>query len=118
MEGMGSTDVATGARGAARPAGPVCSLPAGEPVVEHITVRESPWATVVWDDPVNLMSYVARVFATYFGYSRTKAHTLMLTVHTKGSAIVATGTREKMETAVEAMHSYGLWATLTKVEEQ
>lgn len=70
------------------------------------------WRTIVWNDPVNLMSYVAYVFRSYFGYSEQKANTLMLQVHNEGRAIVASGAREKMEAHVQAMHSYGLWATL------
>lgn len=70
------------------------------------------WRTIVWNDPVNLMSYVAYVFRSYFGYSAQQANTLMLTVHHEGKAIVSSGTREKMEVDVQAMHSYGLWATL------
>ena len=70
------------------------------------------WRTVVWDDPVNLMSYVTYVFQTHFGYSREKADVLMLAVHQEGRAIVADGGRERMEAHVEAMHTYGLWATL------
>ncbi|WP_114044323.1 ATP-dependent Clp protease adapter ClpS [Acidipropionibacterium virtanenii] len=97
--------------------GPQCSLPAGEPVTERLTAGEPAWATVVWDDPVNLMSYVARVFATYFGYSRAKANDLMITVHNEGSAVVASGPKERMETAVAAMHSYGLWATLSRMDQ-
>ncbi len=71
-----------------------------------------PWVTVVHNDPVNLMSYVTYVFQTYFGYSKDKAHRLMLDVHHKGRAIVSSGTREEMERDVQAMHGYGLWATL------
>ncbi|MDR0944611.1 MAG: ATP-dependent Clp protease adapter ClpS, partial [Bifidobacteriaceae bacterium] len=70
-----------------------------------------PWVVIVWDDPVNLMSYVTYVFQTYFGYTRAKAEKLMLKVHTEGKAVVASGPREPMERHVEAMHSYGLWAT-------
>ncbi|HRA76846.1 MAG TPA: ATP-dependent Clp protease adapter ClpS [Propionicimonas sp.] len=72
------------------------------------------WVTLVWDDPVNLMSYVTHVFETYFGYSEARAGTLMLQVHNDGRAVVSSGTREQMETDVDAMHSYGLWATLEK----
>ena len=68
--------------------------------------------TIVWDDPVNLMSYVIHVFITYFGYSSEGAADLMLRVHSHGKAVVSHGTRERMETDVEAMHGYGLWATL------
>lgn len=73
-----------------------------------------PWQVVVWNDPVNLMSYVARVFRTYFGYSAEQATTLMLAVHNDGHAIVATGPRETMEVHAQAMHDYGLWATVRK----
>jgi ATP-dependent Clp protease adaptor protein ClpS len=72
--------------------------------------------TIVWNDPVNLMSYVTYVFETYFGFPRTEAERLMLLVHGEGRAVVATGTREEMERHVEAMHDYGLWATLTKAD--
>lgn len=95
----------------------MCSLPAGEPVAERLEQREPDWTTVVWDDPVNLMSYVTKVFASYFGYPRPRAYELMLQVHTEGSAVVATGSREEMETAVSAMHSYGLWASLGRSEQ-
>ncbi|UPK77120.1 ATP-dependent Clp protease adapter ClpS [Nocardioidaceae bacterium SCSIO 66511] len=70
--------------------------------------------TIVWNDPVNLMSYVAFVFRTYFGYSQDKANTLMLQVHNNGKAVVSSGSREEMERHVRAMHDYGLWATLQK----
>ena len=73
-----------------------------------------PWVTIVWDDPVNLMTYVTYVFQTYFGYDKPKAELLMLDVHEKGRAVVSSGTREEMERDVAAMHSYGLWATLQK----
>jgi ATP-dependent Clp protease adaptor protein ClpS len=79
------------------------------------TTLDTPWMTVVWNDPVNLMSYVVHVFRTYFGFSRAKAEKLMLQVHNDGRAVVATGNREEMERHVEAMHEYGLWATVAKV---
>lgn len=72
------------------------------------------WVTIVWDDPVNLMSYVTHVFSSYFGYPESKATDLMLTVHNKGKAVVSSGPKEQMETDVDAMHSYGLWATLER----
>lgn len=73
------------------------------------------WQTVVWNDPVNLMSYVVYVFRTHFGYSREKATTLMLHVHEDGQAVVAEGAREQMELHARAMHDYGLWATVREV---
>ena len=71
-----------------------------------------PWMTLVWNDPVNLMSYVAYVFQSYFGYPKAKAERLMNQVHTEGKAVVSSGSREEMERDVEAMHGYGLWATM------
>ena len=68
--------------------------------------------TIVWNDPVNLMSYVTFVFQKYFGYGKEKAEKLMLEVHEKGRSVVSNGTREEMERDVEAMHGYGLWATM------
>ena len=75
-------------------------------------VPDKPWVTIVWNDPVNLMSYVAYVFQKHFGYPKAKATKLMTDVHEKGKAVVSNGTREEMERDVEAMHGYGLWATM------
>jgi ATP-dependent Clp protease adaptor protein ClpS len=83
---------------------------------DEITVLSKPWVTIVWNDPVNLMSYVVYVFRSYFGFTEAKAHTLMLAVHHEGKAVVAQGSREEMERHVQAMHEYGLWATLDRVE--
>jgi len=80
------------------------------------TVLDSPWITLVWNDPVNLMSYVSYVFRSYFGFTREEADRLMLQVHNDGRAVVATGSREEMERHVEAMHDFGLWATLQKAD--
>ena len=82
---------------------------------ESVVVNEQaerPWQTVVWDDPVNLMSYVSFVFRRHFGMSKDRAEALMLEVHHRGHAVVAEGGREAMEMHVEAMHGYGLWATV------
>ncbi|WP_242532894.1 ATP-dependent Clp protease adapter ClpS [Nocardioides sp. S5] len=81
---------------------------------DEITFLAKPWVTLVWDDPVNLMSYVSYVFQKYFGYDKLKAEKLMLEVHTEGRSVVSTGTREEMERDVQAMHEYGLWATMEK----
>jgi ATP-dependent Clp protease adaptor protein ClpS len=78
---------------------------------------QHPWQTVVWDDPVNLMSYVVHVFRSYFGYPLTEATRLMLAVHHDGHAVVAEGAREQMELHAAALHDYGLWATVRKVPE-
>ena len=84
----------------------------------HQLLAERPWQTVVWDDPVNLMSYVTYVFRTYFGFDQSHAEQLMLRVHQAGSAVVAEGSREAMEMHVEAMHGYGLWATVRQAGTQ
>lgn len=76
-----------------------------------------PWQTVVWDDPVNLMSYVTHVFREYFGLPRTDAERLMLAVHHEGHAVVSQGAREQMELHAQAMHDYGLWATVRQAPE-
>ena len=81
---------------------------------DEITVLAKPWVTIVWNDPVNLMSYVTFVFQKYFGYDKKKAEKLMLEVHKDGKSAVSTGSREEMERDVQAMHEYGLWATMEK----
>jgi len=84
------------------------------PDTQDVVIPEVPWVTVVWNDPVNLMSYVSWVFRSYFGHSKSKANKLMLQVHEEGKAVVSDGSREEMERDVEAMHGYGLWATVQK----
>ena len=95
------------------------NAPLATPELDETILLEAaplePWEVVVWNDPVNLMSYVVRVFRTYFGYSADRATALMLAVHHDGHAIVATGPRETMEVHAQAMHDYGLWATVRKV---
>jgi ATP-dependent Clp protease adaptor protein ClpS len=76
-------------------------------------VPDLPWVTIVWNDPVNLMSYVTYVFQTVFGYAKPKANKLMLDVHHKGRAVVSAGAREAMERDAEVLHGYGLWATVS-----
>jgi ATP-dependent Clp protease adaptor protein ClpS len=83
-----------------------------QPEVEDVVVPDKPWVTIVWNDPVNLMSYVTFVLQRHFGYSKEKATELMLDVHNKGKAVVSNGSREEMARDVEAMHGYGLWATM------
>jgi len=87
-------------------------LDEGEPDVGLSHVTDRPWIVIVWNDPVNLMSYVVFVLQKLFGYSREKATSLMLQVHREGKAAVSEGTREKAEADVARLHGYGLWATL------
>jgi len=75
-------------------------------------VEDRPWIVIVWNDPINLMSYVTWVFQKLFGYPRAKAERLMMDVHTKGKAVVASGGRERCESDVARLHAHGLWATL------
>ena len=84
------------------------------PEVDESVGTDTPWITIVWNDPVNLMSYVTYVFMTYFHYPREKAQKLMMQVHQDGRSVVSSGSREEMERDVAAMHAYGLWATLAK----
>ena len=88
-----------------------------QPETDDLTVVDRPWVTIVWNDPVNLMSYVTYVFQNYFGYARKKAEKLMLEVHHDGKSVVSNGSREEMERDVQAMHEYGLWATMEKSPE-
>lgn len=92
---------------------PARALPGttAERSVEHVDETQSPWVTIVWDDPVNLMNYVAYVFQQLFGYSETEATNLMLQVHHEGKAVVSCGARESMEIDVSKLHAAGLWAT-------
>ncbi|GAB2749580.1 ATP-dependent Clp protease adapter ClpS [Nocardioides pakistanensis] len=87
-----------------------------QPETGDLTQLARPWVTIVWNDPVNLMSYVTYVFQTYFGYPRKKAEKLMWEVHKDGKSVVSTGSREEMERDVQAMHEYGLWATMEKAD--
>ncbi len=96
------------------------SAPVAEPQVDEeldeIEEIDQPWVTIVWDDPVNLMHYVAFVFQKLFGYSKEKANELMLKVHNEGKAVVSSGGRDKMENDVRRLHAAGLWATMQRGE--
>ena len=72
------------------------------------------WIVIVWNDPINLMSYVVYVFQKLFGFPRAKATKLMLDVHQQGKAVVSSGPREKAESDVYRLHAHGLWATMSK----
>lgn len=78
------------------------------------TDADTPWVVIVWNDPINLMSYVTWVFQKLFGYSLEKATALMLDVHEKGRAVVSSGSRERTELDVHRLHEHGLWATMQK----
>ena len=84
------------------------------PTGEQDATLDVPWIVIVWNDPVNLMSYVVYVFQKLFGYPRAKATELMLDVHQKGKAVVSEGSRERCELDVSRLHSHGLWATLQR----
>lgn len=84
------------------------------PVGEEVHEPDLPWLVVVWNDPINLMTYVTWVFMKLFGYPREKAEKLMWDVHTKGKAVVTSGPREQAEADVARLHAHGLWATMEK----
>lgn len=106
MGGMAAPSI-TPSREATRQASP-------RPEVSSEQRADHPWVTVVWNDPVNLMSYVTYVLQKLFGYDEERATKLMLDVHTKGKAVVSAGFRERMEYDVSQLHNYGLWATLRR----
>jgi ATP-dependent Clp protease adaptor protein ClpS len=84
-------------------------------IAENVDVSpDSPWVVIVWNDPINLMSYVTFVLRKLFGYSLEKATQLMLDVHHKGRAVVSSGPRERAELDVYRLHEHGLWATMQK----
>lgn len=82
------------------------------PIGEEVAEPDLPWVVIVWNDPINLMTYVTFVFQKLFGYSHAKAEQLMHDVHYKGRAVVSNGTREKAELDVFRLHEHGLWATM------
>jgi ATP-dependent Clp protease adaptor protein ClpS len=84
------------------------------PDVDETVTPDRPWIIIVWNDPINLMSYVTYVFQKLFGYAKEKAQKLMMQVHVEGRSIVFSGTQERCEAYVAALHQYGLWATLEK----
>ena len=85
-----------------------------EPTDEDLATPDLPWIVIVWNDPINLMSYVTYVFQKLFGYSKDMAHKLMLDVHHKGKAVVSSGTRDEAERDVARLHAHGLWATMER----
>ena len=87
-------------------------LEVDDPEVIDVTDPDRPWIVLVWNDPINLMSYVTYVFQKLFGYSLEKATALMLDVHERGRAVVSNGSREKVELDVMRLHEHGLWATM------
>jgi ATP-dependent Clp protease adaptor protein ClpS len=99
-------------RASTAPPAPPAPLEVEEPDVEEVVTTDRPWLVIVWNDPVNLMSYVVYVFQKLFGYSRPKATRLMLQVHHDGKAVVSDGNREKAEADVARLHAHGLWATM------
>ncbi len=82
------------------------------PDLDDATDEDRPWVALVWNDPVNLMTYVTHVLMELFGHPREVAEKMMMDVHTKGRAVVSSGTREQMEHDVSRLHAKGLWATL------
>lgn len=90
----------------------VAPVKIGEPSIDTNLDIDRPWIVLVWNDPINLMSYVTYVLQKVFGYSREKAESLMLDVHEKGRAVVSNGSKEKAELDVFRLHEHGLWATM------
>ena len=120
QRGSGAGDVpgGTGPSFAAGPspvgAVPTETIPLGDldTALDEEVATDKPWLVIVWNDPINLMSYVTYVLQKLFGYSKDKATALMLDVHHKGRAVVSSGTRERAELDVYRLHEHGLWATM------
>jgi ATP-dependent Clp protease adaptor protein ClpS len=83
-----------------------------EPDTDDAVDLDSPWVVLVWNDPINLMSYVTFVLQKLFGYSKEKATHLMLQVHHEGKAVVSSGPRSEAEKDVFRLQEHGLWATM------
>lgn len=83
-----------------------------ETILDQDTTSDRPWLVIVWNDPINLMSFVTLVLQKLFGYSKEKATAMMLDIHNKGRAVVSSGTRERAELDVYRLHEHGLWATM------
>jgi len=75
------------------------------------------WAVIVWNDPVNLMSYVVFVFMKVLAFTKEKAAQHMLEVHHKGKSCVAIETREKAELYYQQIQAHGLTVTMESVEQ-
>lgn len=97
---------------ASAPAASTSPAEVESPEVTLVEKPDLPWLVIVWNDPINLMTYVTYVFQKLFGYSRAKAHKLMLDVHYKGRAVVSSGPKERAELDVARLHQHGLWATM------
>jgi ATP-dependent Clp protease adaptor protein ClpS len=85
-----------------------------QPSAGEAEEQDRPWVVIVWNDPINLMSYVTLVFQKLFGFTKAHATKLMLQVHYEGRAVVSSGNREKAELDVARLHAYGLWATMQR----
>ncbi len=112
--GAGAVGTSSATGGGAVGVAPPETVPLGDlgTVLDEEVTTDKPWLVIVWNDPINLMSYVTYVLQKLFGYSKDKATALMLDVHHKGRAVVSSGTRERAELDVYRLHEHGLWATM------
>src|SRR6185312_14445431 len=108
-----AADVTMGAMTASPTPTPLVD-PVIDPSRQDDATGDVPWQAVVWNDPVNLMSYVTYVLQKLFGYPEPKATALMLDVHHKGKAAVSAGDKDKIEADVARLHAAGLWATMQR----
>ena len=83
----------------------------GSRVATSVVLMEM-WNVIVWNDEVNLAAHVAYVFRRLLGLTRDDATALMLDIHRRGSAMVATGAREHVELTCFRLRTHGLDATL------
>lgn len=95
---------------------PVVEKPrqAGQPADKIKDAFEKSWNVIVWNDPVNLMSYVIHVFRRVLGFNKDTATKHMLEVHHQGKSVVATETRERAEFYHQRIQSFGLSVTIER----
>lgn len=77
---------------------------------------DCPWLVVVYDDPVNLMSFVVMVFEKIFKMTQVEAEKKMWEVHAKGKSVLWSGYREPAETYLQQLHLHGLQAKIEKTD--
>ena len=94
--------------------GGTVATPVLKPKTGTESALEVPWKVIVYNDPVNLMSFVVFVIRKVFGYPEERARTMMMEVHTKGKSIVWTGAREKAELYVQQLQGFQLLAAMKR----
>ncbi len=96
----------------------VVETPVDEPASKVREAFDRGWAVIVWNDPVNLMSYVVFVFMKVLGFPKERATRHMLEVHHRGKSCVAVETRERAELYHQQIQAHGLMVTIQPVDRE